>query len=151
MDPKLKKFYNRRYFYFSRYDMGIKIDDEEGWFSVTAEPIAAYTAYFIKKIPHAKVVDGCCCVGGNLIQFALLDNVDKAVGVELDETRKKYAINNCRVYEVPERKMSVIHSSISEAEEEYLYELDLEKPRVPGEKIKNLVFFFDPPWGGVDY
>ena len=67
MPKHLQKFIQRKYYYFSRYDEGIKIDDEEGWFSVTAEPIAKYTAYFLKGIKNAKVVDGCCSVGGNLI------------------------------------------------------------------------------------
>ena len=66
--PKhLVKFVKRKYYYFSRYDQGIKIDDEEGWFSVTAEPLAKYTAYFLKGVRNAIVVDCCCSVGGNLI------------------------------------------------------------------------------------
>ena len=74
--PKeLVKFYKRKHFFFSKYDAGILIDDEEGWFSVTPEPIANFTAYFVEKVPEAIVIDGCCCVGGNLIQFALRDNV----------------------------------------------------------------------------
>lgn len=89
--PGLKKFYDQKYFFFSRYDQGIMIDDEEGWFSVTAEPIASYTAQFVKGIKDAIVVDGCCSVGGNLIQFGLLPNVSKCVGVELDPTRISYA------------------------------------------------------------
>lgn len=40
---KVRKFVNQKYFFFSRFDEGIKID-EEGWFSATAEPIARYTA-----------------------------------------------------------------------------------------------------------
>lgn len=67
MKAEVKKFYDRRYFYFSRYDAGVKIDQEEGWFSVTAEPIAFYIASLVAHIPSATIVDGCCCVGGNLI------------------------------------------------------------------------------------
>ena len=67
MPSHLQKFIRRKYYYFSRHDQGIQIDDEEGWFSVTAEPIAKYTAYFLKNIKNAIVVDCCCSVGGNLI------------------------------------------------------------------------------------
>lgn len=39
----LQKFYKKRYYLFSKYDRGIKIDDE-GWYSVTPENIAKHIA-----------------------------------------------------------------------------------------------------------
>ena len=38
-----KKFFNRRYYLFSRFDRGILID-KEGWYSATPECIAKYLA-----------------------------------------------------------------------------------------------------------
>ncbi len=147
--PKhLVKFVKRKYYYFSRYDLGIKIDDEEGWFSVTAEPLAKYTAYFLKGVRNAIVVDCCCSVGGNLIQFALHNNTVFTLGVELDKTRIQYAKNNCCVYNVPTSKYMFVNRSISEVD--FIEELELPQPSI-GQKFKQLVFFFDPPWGGVDY
>jgi trimethylguanosine synthase len=63
----LEKFRQQKYFIFSRFDEGIAIDDE-GWYSVTPEPIAKFSAYFLRKLGEQTVViDGCCGVGGNLI------------------------------------------------------------------------------------
>jgi predicted RNA methylase len=84
---------------------------------VTAEPIANFTAYFVEKIPDAIVVDACCCVGGNLIQFALRENVKKVIGVELDPHRISHAEHNCCVvYEVPKSKVEFINKSIADAD-----------------------------------
>jgi trimethylguanosine synthase len=117
----LQKFIKRKYYYFSRYDEGIKIDDEEGWYSVTAEPIAKYTSYFLKKVKNAIVVDCCCSVGGNLIQFALEENTEYALGIEMNKTRKEYAINNSLVYNVPRAKIGFVESDISKVD--FIYEL----------------------------
>lgn len=51
---------------FSRYDDGIKMD-EEGWFSVTPEPLARHHAF---RCGSGTVVDSFTGVGGNAIQFA---------------------------------------------------------------------------------
>lgn len=58
---------------FSRYDLGMHID-EEGWFSLTPEPVAAFMASYIQYINDAVIIDGCCGVGGNIIQFGRLPN-----------------------------------------------------------------------------
>jgi hypothetical protein len=39
----IKKFYKQRYYLFSKYDRGVKID-EESWYSVTPEIIAKHIA-----------------------------------------------------------------------------------------------------------
>ena len=51
---------------FSRFDDGIKMD-EEGWFSVTPEPIARHHA---SRCGSGIVVDSFTGVGGNVIQLA---------------------------------------------------------------------------------
>lgn len=65
--PLVTKYWFQRYDLFSKYDVGIKLD-EEGWFSVTPEEIAASQA---RRFAGAGVViDAFAGVGGNAIQFA---------------------------------------------------------------------------------
>jgi hypothetical protein len=42
-DKGLKKFFKNRFYLFSKYDRGIKIDDES-WYSITPEPVAKHVA-----------------------------------------------------------------------------------------------------------
>lgn len=55
---------------FSKYDRGIKIDDE-GWYSVTPETIAKHIANKVADCfggeGTANVIDPFCGVGGNMI------------------------------------------------------------------------------------
>lgn len=60
------KYWCQRYLLFSRFDDGIKMD-EEGWFSVTPEPIARHQA---SRCGSGTVIDCFTGVGGNSIQFA---------------------------------------------------------------------------------
>ena len=62
----IAKYWCQRYILFSRYDDGIKMD-EEGWFSVTPEPIARHQAL---RCSGGILVDCFTGVGGNAIQFA---------------------------------------------------------------------------------
>lgn len=113
---------------------------------MTPEPIANFTAYFVEKVPEAIVIDACCCVGGNLIQFALRDNVQRVIGVELDRQRISYAEHNCiKVYSIPKGKVTFINKSIADAGIQQVLSLP------QGRLNRNVVFFFDPPWGGLDY
>ena len=48
-EKDLKKFYKKRYYLFSKYDRGIKIDDE-GWYSVTPETIAKHMANRVNEM-----------------------------------------------------------------------------------------------------
>lgn len=61
------KYWCQRYLLFSRYDSGIKMD-EEGWFSVTPEAIARHHA---TRCGGGVVIDCFAGVGGNAIQFAI--------------------------------------------------------------------------------
>lgn len=68
----MKKFFKNRYYLFSKYDRGVKID-EESWYSITPETIAKHVASRVVDIygkGNANVIDGFSGVGGNLIQFA---------------------------------------------------------------------------------
>ena len=44
----LESFYRKRYFLFSKFDSGVKID-KEGWYSVTPEPFSKYLAERVYK------------------------------------------------------------------------------------------------------
>ncbi|KAJ0734237.1 putative noranthrone synthase [Helianthus annuus] len=69
ISPKVKKYWLQRYNLFSRYDEGIKLD-EEGWFSVTPEEIAVRHAQ--RSVAGGVVVDCFAGMAGNSIQFAAL-------------------------------------------------------------------------------
>ena len=58
------KFWQQRYYYFSLFDKGIKMDFES-WYSVTPEELSIYIA---KQCKGLKVVDAFCGSGGNTIQ-----------------------------------------------------------------------------------
>lgn len=62
----ISKYWWQRYLLFSRFDNGIKMD-EEGWFSVTPEILAKHHA---ERCGHGAIVDFFTGVGGNTIQFA---------------------------------------------------------------------------------
>ncbi|GFY90152.1 S-adenosyl-L-methionine-dependent methyltransferase superfamily protein [Actinidia rufa] len=66
VSPLVKKYWLQRYDLFSKYDEGIKMD-EEGWFSVTPEEIAVRHA---ERSGGGAIIDGFAGVGGNAIQFA---------------------------------------------------------------------------------
>lgn len=71
----MKKFWQKRYYLFSKFDRGVLVDDES-WYSVTPEPMAKHIAQRVaeragdlSKEDKANVLDAFCGVGGNLIQF----------------------------------------------------------------------------------
>ncbi|KAG7998242.1 hypothetical protein I3843_01G249100 [Carya illinoinensis] len=66
VSPLIEKYWFQRYHLFSRYDEGIKMD-EEGWYSVTPEEIAIRHA---QRSGNGIVIDCFAGVGGNAIQFA---------------------------------------------------------------------------------
>lgn len=68
ISPLVKKYWLQRHHLFSRYDEGVKLD-EEGWYSVTPEEIAVRHA---ERCRGRTVIDCFAGVGGNAIQFAIL-------------------------------------------------------------------------------
>lgn len=138
-EKALSKFYNDRYYLFSKYDRGIKIDDE-GWYSVTPEPIAKHIASRINEVygeGHGIVMDGFAGVGGNVIQFAR--KCQFCIGVDLDPVKVEYTKHNCSVYAI-EDKVEVFQSDFLE-----LDPVELKK------KYQIDVIFMSPPWGGTGY
>ena len=68
----MKKYWENRYFLFSKFDQGIKVDDES-WYSATPEPLAKHLAQRVTTMlgggveGTTNVLDAFCGVGGNLI------------------------------------------------------------------------------------
>eukprot|EP00347_Sterkiella_histriomuscorum_P003549 403363865 len=135
----IQKFIKQKYFMFSRYDMGICLD-RVGWFSLTPEPVAAFMASFVEDINEAIVVDCCCGVGGNIIQFARLPNVEQCYAIDLDQLRYKFARSNANKYKVGKKIFFQSGDFLELKVEKYFQD-----------KLDSVVFFFDPPWGGLDY
>jgi len=74
------KYWVQRLRLFSKWNLGIQMD-QTAWFSVTPESIARHHAQrcastFVKgshftKYTSLTILDACCGVGGNTIQFAI--------------------------------------------------------------------------------
>ncbi|XP_075126618.1 trimethylguanosine synthase [Leptodactylus fuscus] len=131
-DPHLAKYWAQRYRLFSRFDEGIKLD-EEGWFSVTPEKIAEHIAHRVRQsINGAIVVDAFCGVGGNAIQFALAGM--HVIAVDIDPVKLDLAYNNAVVYGVADRIELIRADFMCIARD-----------------LKADAVFLSPPWGGPDY
>ncbi|XP_056377911.1 trimethylguanosine synthase [Hyla sarda] len=131
-DPHLAKYWAQRYRLFSRFDEGIKLD-EEGWFSVTPEKIAEHIAHRVRQyINGAVVVDAFCGVGGNAIQFALAGM--HVIAVDIDPVKLDLAYNNAMVYGVADRIELIRADFMCVARD-----------------LKADAVFLSPPWGGPDY
>ena len=98
----MTKYWRRRLLLWSKYDSGVLMDDE-GWYSVTPETVAAHIA---RRYPPDRcclpgvhppllslsgrlpsftgtvIVDGFCGYGGNTIQFALCNPECVVIGID---------------------------------------------------------------------
>ena len=136
---ELLKYYYQRYNLFSKFDEGIRLDDES-WFSVTPENIARHIAErFLKSLgdKHLLIVDGFCGVGGNLIQFALSSPHVRVIGCDNCLDRLKMAKHNAEIYGVS-HQCEFLHGDFMSI-----------MPSMQVGRIDGL--FLSPPWGGVDY
>ncbi|XP_073269776.1 uncharacterized protein [Primulina huaijiensis] len=127
--PLVRKYWRQRYDLFSKYDMGIKMD-EEGWFSVTPEEIAAWHAQ--RCAGAGVVIDAFAGVGGNAIQFARLCH--HVVAIEIDPNKVALALYNAKIYGVEDRIDFIVADFFQLA------------PFLKGD-----VVFLSPPWGGPSY
>lgn len=127
-DPIICKYWYQRYLLFSRFDAGIQMD-EEGWFSVTPEPIAKHHAF---RCGDGTTVDCFTGVGGNAIQFALRSQ--HVIAIDIDPRKIEYAKHNAAIYGVDDRIDFIVGDSI------------LLAPKLKGDSV-----FLSPPWGGPDY
>ncbi|KAK8696288.1 hypothetical protein V6N13_001424 [Hibiscus sabdariffa] len=122
------KYWCQRYLLFSRFDEGIKMD-EEGWFSVTPEPIARHHA---SRCGSGTVVDSFTGVGGNAIQFA--QRSAHVIAIDIDPKKIDYAYHNAVVYGVNDHIDFVVGDFFTLAP-----------------TLKADTAFLSPPWGGPDY
>ena len=66
----MQKYWKKRYYLFSKFDKGIKIDSES-WYSCTPEPMAKHIAQrAVDRFGKPNVLDCFSGIGGNAIQFA---------------------------------------------------------------------------------
>lgn len=129
ISPKVKKYWRQRYSLFSRYDEGIKMD-EEGWFSVTPEEIAVRHAQ--RSVAGGVVVDCFAGMGGNSIQFASLGY--HVVAIDIDPEKVKMALDNAKIYGVDSNIDFIVGDFLQLAP-----------------FLKGNVAFLSPPWGGPSY
>ncbi|KAF9082986.1 Trimethylguanosine synthase [Mortierella sp. AD031] len=128
LPQSMAKYWGQRYRYFSRFDQGIHMD-QEGWYSVTPEKIAAHIA---ERCASDVIIDAFCGVGGNTIQFAM--TCHRVIAIDIDPVRLECARHNARIYGVEDRIEFICG--------DYLTLL----PR-----LKADVVFLSPPWGGPGY
>lgn len=150
LPPAVRKFWNRRYALFSKYDEGIMMTLDM-WFLVTPEKVADMTARIFASLLPARhsVLEVCCGAGGNTIAFA--KEFDTVVAIDIDANVVKCAENNLRVYG-KSSQVKCIHGDWN-----HLSQVDgaTKRPRtdwIPesvGEQFD--VGFCSPPWGGPGY
>ncbi|KAG8377601.1 hypothetical protein BUALT_Bualt08G0050000 [Buddleja alternifolia] len=126
--PSISKYWCQRYILFSRFDYGIRMD-EEGWFSVTPELIAKHHAV---RCGSGAIVDFFTGVGGNAIQFAQWSK--HVTAIDIDPNKIDYARHNAAIYGVDDNIDFIKGDSFSLAP-----------------KLKANTVFMSPPWGGPDY
>ncbi|XP_014502748.1 trimethylguanosine synthase isoform X5 [Vigna radiata var. radiata] len=124
----ITKYWCQRYTLFSRFDDGIKMD-EEGWFSVTPEAIAQHQAI---RCASDMIIDCFTGVGGNSIQFAR--RCGHVIGIDIDSLKIDYARHNAAIYGVVDQIDFIVGDFFLLAP-----------------KLKADTVFLSPPWGGPDY
>ncbi|KAJ3139413.1 Trimethylguanosine synthase [Physocladia obscura] len=136
---RLQKYWRQRHSLFSRFDDGIKLD-EEGWYSVTPEKVAIHCASRCKALcakpeyspKELVIIDAFCGVGGNSIQFALAGF--KVVSFDIDPLKLTCAKHNAELYGALEN-ITFIRGDF------------LQLACV----TKGDIVFLSPPWGGPEY
>ncbi|KAL3843741.1 hypothetical protein ACJIZ3_001144 [Penstemon smallii] len=127
--PLVKKYWLQRYDLFSKYDVGIRMD-EEGWFSVTPEEIAALQAS--RCSGAGVIIDAFAGVGGNAIQFAQVCH--HVIAIDIDPKKIELAFHNAKIYGVEDYIDFIVGDFFQLA------------PSLKGDAV-----FLSPPWGGPSY
>ncbi|KAG5230890.1 trimethylguanosine synthase [Salix suchowensis] len=122
------KYWCQRYTLFSRFDDGIRMD-EEGWFSVTPESLAKHHAL---RCTGDTVIDCFTGVGGNTIQFA--QRCKHVIAIDIDPKKIDYAFHNASIYGVNDQIDFIQGDFFALAS-----------------KLKADTVFLSPPWGGPAY
>ena len=124
----MEKYWFQRYRLFSRFDEGIRLD-EESWFSVTPEKIAKHIA---ERCRCDVVIDAFCGAGGNTIQLAF--TCERVIAIDIDASKIELAKHNAGIYGVADR----IEFIVGDYQE-------------LASNLKADVVFLSPPWGGPSY
>lgn len=127
-NERLLKFWYQRYRLFSKFDDGIKLD-EESWYSVTPEKVSQHTA---ERCRCDLIIDAFCGAGGNTIQFAF--TCERVIAIDIDPHKIELAQHNARIYGVEDRIEFIVGDFIKLA------------PNLQAD-----VVFLSPPWGGIGY
>lgn len=101
--PSIRKYWKSRTALFSYFDGSsttgmLPLLDEQSWFSVTPESIAARIA---QRCQSNIVLDAFCGAGGNAIQFAL--TCQHVLAIDIDPVKLLLARHNAEVYGVEDR------------------------------------------------
>lgn len=145
----LEKYYFQRYRLFHHFEDGIQLD-EESWYSVTPEKIAAHHAQRFAALRSETendpvvVVDAFCGAGGNSIQLARYAHV---IAIDKSPERINLARHNARVYGV-DAYIDFILGDVKDV-----------LPALTGLSAENPSNFhpipdgviMSPPWGGPSY
>lgn len=114
---------------FSRWDEGIRADDE-GLLSATPEALALRLAADLRGV----VIDGTCGIGSIAIACARTPGVERVIAVDVDRDRLDMARHNASIYGVADRIDFVCD--------------DLGRVI---DRLRGGALVLDPPWGGRDY
>ncbi|XP_026809384.1 trimethylguanosine synthase-like isoform X2 [Rhopalosiphum maidis] len=125
--PTLMKYWKKRYMLFSKFEKGIKLD-EESWYSVTPEIISVHIA---DRCSCHLIVDPFCGAGSNIIQFA--KTCELVIAIDIDPKKIEIARYNAELYGVADRIQFIIGDYFALAP-----------------TLKADVVFLSPPWGGPD-
>ena len=123
------KYYNIRYYLFSKFDKGIQMD-KESWYSVTPEEISIYISNLIKDSNNYSIIDAFCGCGGNTIFFS--KKFKTVYANDLYENKIKMTINNLKIYNCDNNVIFSCQDFLS-----FNQNSDF--------------IFLSPPWGGSDY
>lgn len=128
-NPNLMKYWVRRYQLFSKFDEGIRMDNDS-WFSVTPERVAEHIA---ERCQCDLIVDAFCGCGGNAIQFAFF--CERVIAIDIDPEKVAIAKHNAGIYGVADRIEFLVGDYLRLA------------PSLRGIDV----VFLSPPWGGPKY
>ncbi|XP_060648283.1 LOW QUALITY PROTEIN: trimethylguanosine synthase-like [Drosophila nasuta] len=129
-NPKMMRFWYKRYKLFSRYDQGIELD-AVSWYSVTPEGVAEEIA---QRLACDIVVDAFCGCGGNAIQFA--KTCRRVIAIDIDANKLEMAKHNAAIYGVAD-KIEFIHADFLQF--------------ASSTRLRADAVFLSPPWGGTNY
>lgn len=143
----LQKYWKKRYYLFSKFDRGIKID-EESWYSVTPEPMAKHIAQRVfDTFGPSNVLDAFSGIGGNSIQFAR--KCGFCVASDIDLQKIEYARHNSELYDCKEQEeLQFVHTDFLRLTQQ----MAVPHFKFPTDRKQGFdCVFISPPWGGVGY